>query len=183
MENQIFEKRSFWTMLGLSLVTCGIYYIYYLVRTTGQLRRAGNQVPSLWFVFLPSFICAILESYFRTQGLINEFNAIYFILICLKLASYVSAYYFWYNYIKAYCHTIKYNSNSTYVLKYFLTFLAASWASLPIVYLIAYAPVTLYIANHPLIILPIYGLLFAYGTVSTYLLFQKGFNRYVAQAK
>lgn len=183
MENQIFEKRSFWNIFGLSLVTFGIYYLYYFIRTTKQLRKAGNQVPSLWLLFLPVFIYAFLEAYLIAQSLINGINNVYILLICLRLASYVPGYYFWFGYIKAYCRTIKYNSSPSYVWKYFLTFVAASWATFPLAQLISYTPVVLYITSHPWVIIPVYALFFLYGSASTYLLFQKGFNQYLTQEK
>lgn len=178
---QIFEKRSFWAMLGLSIVTFGLYYVYYYVRTNGQLKRAGNQVASLWLLFAPSLIYGFLDGYVRLQGLINEFDVIYFMMLCLRLATYISAYYFWFNYVKAYCRTIKYNSESTYVWKYFLTFLGASWALVPVCYLGTYTPVTLYLASHPMVAVLILFLFALYGNIATYFLFQKGFNEYVAQ--
>lgn len=177
---QIFEKRSFWSMFFLSIITFGVYYIYYYVRTTRQLRRAGNNIPSILFLFLPHLGVGALETIFKNQGLINGFNINYVILICLKITGYLFAYYFWFNYIKAYCRTIKYNSEKHYIWKYFFTFLAASWITIPFSYLFLLYFVELSVINPLIILLIILGFAM-YGNLVNYMLFQKGFNQYVAQ--
>ena len=37
----------------LSLITCGIYYIYWLVSTKTEMCRLGAQIPTAWLLIIP----------------------------------------------------------------------------------------------------------------------------------
>lgn len=47
------EKRSPVGVFVLSLVTLGIYSIYWLVKTKGELNQRGASIPTAWLIIVP----------------------------------------------------------------------------------------------------------------------------------
>lgn len=47
------EKRSPIGVFVLSLVTLGIYGIYWLVKTKGELNQRGASIPTAWLIIVP----------------------------------------------------------------------------------------------------------------------------------
>ena len=40
-------------IIALSLVTCGFYYIYWLVSTKGEMNKLGAEIPTAWLIIIP----------------------------------------------------------------------------------------------------------------------------------
>lgn len=49
----VMEKRSPIGVFVLSLVTLGIYSIYWLVKTKGELNQRGASIPTAWLIIVP----------------------------------------------------------------------------------------------------------------------------------
>lgn len=49
----VMEKRSPIGVFVLSLVTLGIYGIYWLVKTKGELNQRGASIPTAWLIIVP----------------------------------------------------------------------------------------------------------------------------------
>ena len=47
------KKRNPWFVAIISLITSGIYEIYWLVSTKNEMNKKGAQIPSIWLVFAP----------------------------------------------------------------------------------------------------------------------------------
>jgi len=80
------KKRSFAAVLLLPLITCGIYGIYWLVKTKGEMVAKGADIPTAWLLIVP--IANIFWLWKYAEGVAkvtnNAFsNAIAFILIFL----------------------------------------------------------------------------------------------------
>ena len=40
-------------VLVLSMFTCGIYYIYWLVSTKCEMKKLGAEIPTSWLIIIP----------------------------------------------------------------------------------------------------------------------------------
>lgn len=77
----------------LSMITCGIYYLYWLVKTKGEMNRKGEKIPTAFILLIP--IIGSIWWYWKyskgvariTQGEVN--GAVAFLL--LFLLSYIGA--------------------------------------------------------------------------------------------
>lgn len=47
------EKRSVAGVIVLSIVTFGIYFLYWHVKTKGEMVRAGADIPTCWLLIIP----------------------------------------------------------------------------------------------------------------------------------
>jgi hypothetical protein len=48
-----FTKRSPVNVAVLGIVTIGIYYVYWLVKTKTELNQHGGQIPTAWMLIIP----------------------------------------------------------------------------------------------------------------------------------
>ncbi len=46
-------QRNPWAVLGLSIITIGIYYIYWLVQTKKDMVNQGADIPTAWMIIIP----------------------------------------------------------------------------------------------------------------------------------
>jgi hypothetical protein len=46
-------NRSPVLVIILSLITCGFYYIYWLVNTKGEMNKLGAEIPTAWLLIIP----------------------------------------------------------------------------------------------------------------------------------
>jgi cytochrome bd-type quinol oxidase subunit 2 len=51
-----FKYRNIAFVIVLSLITFGIYYLYWLISTQRELKQHGQEVPSVWWMFAPLLI-------------------------------------------------------------------------------------------------------------------------------
>lgn len=49
----IIEKRDLLKMLILTIITCGIYYIYWTVKTKTALTQLGAEIPTAFLMIIP----------------------------------------------------------------------------------------------------------------------------------
>lgn len=47
------QNRSIGKVIALSLITFGIYSIYLLVKTKGEMNRLGANIPTAWLIIVP----------------------------------------------------------------------------------------------------------------------------------
>ena len=47
------QKRSPLTVLVLSLITCGLYMLYWSVVTKREMNTQGAQIPTAWLLIIP----------------------------------------------------------------------------------------------------------------------------------
>src|SRR5689334_19478372 len=47
------SKKSPVLVLILGLITCGIYHLYWLVATKGEMNRNGATIPTAWLIIVP----------------------------------------------------------------------------------------------------------------------------------
>ena len=85
-------KRSVVAVIVLSLVTFGIYYLVWLVKTKNEMNKCGANLPTAWMLIIPILnliwmwkFCGGVE--YVTQG--KSSQAVNFIL--LFLLSYIGA--------------------------------------------------------------------------------------------
>jgi hypothetical protein len=48
-----FEKRDLVSMFFLTIITFGIYKLYWLVKTKEELNKAGADIPTAWLLVIP----------------------------------------------------------------------------------------------------------------------------------
>jgi hypothetical protein len=73
-------------MLGLMIITLGIYGIYWLVTTKTELNNAGAQIPTSWLLIIPfanlyflyTFAQAFSDLILKNK---EEFTIVYFLLL------------------------------------------------------------------------------------------------------
>jgi hypothetical protein len=46
-------KRSLLKIYVLGIITFGIYFIYWLVKTKDELNEMGAQIPTAWLIIIP----------------------------------------------------------------------------------------------------------------------------------
>jgi cytochrome bd-type quinol oxidase subunit 2 len=66
-----FKQRNVFFVIILSLVTFGIYYLYWLISTQRELVRAQPDVPSVWWMFAPLLLviaAVVIELAAATRG-------------------------------------------------------------------------------------------------------------------
>lgn len=85
----IMTKRDIVTMVILSLITFGLYLLYWTVVTKNELNRAGGNVPTAWLFIVPFanfyFIYKFCQA-FATIVLHDENQTVpYFLLFCLLM--------------------------------------------------------------------------------------------------
>lgn len=204
-----FERRSFWAMFGLTVVTLGFYQIYYNVRTTDQLRRAGGYVPSLIFLYM-----SVAVAFFKLfLGLFNSFVqytqeglmevkfaglpswATFLESPFLPIFIVLVAAYFWYHYIKSYCKLVKHVQLSKTIIRYFVLWFVFDYIELwlwPLLdYLTQYLPQAMIFSREYSVGSAAFTTLVTGGAIiyalylclMKYFFFQRGFNRYVEQQK
>lgn len=70
------KERNPWVVLLLSLITLGIYGIYWIVATTNELREKSDEAPSPWLLLL--FLIPLVNFfvmiyyYWKYSSAINE---------------------------------------------------------------------------------------------------------------
>ena len=47
------KKRNIVKVYLLSIITLGIYYIYWLYKTKNELNELGAQIPTFWLAIIP----------------------------------------------------------------------------------------------------------------------------------
>jgi cbb3-type cytochrome oxidase subunit 3 len=47
------EKRSILKVYVLGIITLGIYFLYWLVKTKNELNELGAQIPTAWLIIIP----------------------------------------------------------------------------------------------------------------------------------
>jgi hypothetical protein len=52
-ETKILKKRSLLGMFFLTLITCGIYLLYWVYATKHEINNLGGKIPSFIFALLP----------------------------------------------------------------------------------------------------------------------------------
>lgn len=57
------EHRKLLTMAILLLVTCGLYFLYWLYQTKEEINKLGGTIPTFWFAILPFFNIYFLYRY------------------------------------------------------------------------------------------------------------------------
>ncbi len=89
-----FTKRTALGMCFKSVITMGLYTLYYNFHTAFALRKHGAKIPVYWTIFWYLFL-----------GLLALVSKEVFIF---KLAVFL---YFWYKYLKAYCAIVEQDTN------------------------------------------------------------------------
>ena len=46
-------KRNPWAMVGLTIITFGLYMLYWLIVTKIELNEAGAEIPTAWLLIIP----------------------------------------------------------------------------------------------------------------------------------
>ena len=46
-------ERDPWKLLGMTIITLGIYGIYWLVKTKEDMVNEGADIPSAWWIIVP----------------------------------------------------------------------------------------------------------------------------------
>jgi hypothetical protein len=49
----IIQRRDVILVYVFSIITFGIYYIYWLVKTKGEMNSLGAQIPTAWLLIVP----------------------------------------------------------------------------------------------------------------------------------
>ena len=78
--------RSLLKMLGLMIITLGIYAIYWIVTTKLELNRAGAHIPTSWLLIIPFanlYFLYIFAQAFSELILKNKeaYTVVYFLLL------------------------------------------------------------------------------------------------------
>lgn len=47
------KNRNPVVVLLLTLITCGLYYLYWLVATKQEMTRLGAAIPTAWLIIIP----------------------------------------------------------------------------------------------------------------------------------
>ena len=47
------KKRNPAGVIILSIITLGIYLIYWIVKTKGEIKSLGASIPTAWFIIIP----------------------------------------------------------------------------------------------------------------------------------
>ena len=47
------KKRSIVKVYLLGIITLGIYFLYWLVKTKNELNELGAQIPTAWLIIIP----------------------------------------------------------------------------------------------------------------------------------
>lgn len=80
------KERNLWVMAILSVITCGLYFIYWLVKTKNEITCLGAEIPTAFLVIIP--IANIYFWYKYAQGFTdyikkNGESVAYFLLLLL----------------------------------------------------------------------------------------------------
>jgi hypothetical protein len=68
-------KRHPAVVLILALVTCGIYHVYWLVATKGEMKRQGADIPTAWLLLIPFVNFYWLWKYSEGVEKVSRFSA------------------------------------------------------------------------------------------------------------
>ncbi len=52
-QSKIVKKRSLLGMFFLTILTCGIYFLYWVYKTKHEINDMGGKIPSFIFAILP----------------------------------------------------------------------------------------------------------------------------------
>lgn len=81
--------RSLWKMLGLMIITLGIYMLYWIVKTKRELNAAGAHIPTAWLFIIPLvniyFLYKFSEAFSELILKDRNFILVYFLLIVCTL--------------------------------------------------------------------------------------------------
>lgn len=50
---KLMQKRPVWIVILFTLITLGIYGLYWLIKTKGDLCKAGADIPTSWLLIIP----------------------------------------------------------------------------------------------------------------------------------
>ena len=77
------KKRNIVAVYLLSIVTFGIYGLYWLVKTKGEIKSLGGEIPTAWLLILPIANIYWLYKYseaFATKVKKDDNTVLWFIL-------------------------------------------------------------------------------------------------------
>ena len=81
--------RNIWQMIFLTIITCGLYTIYWLVATKLELNKSGATIPSAWLIIIPLvniyFLYEFAQGYCKIIFGDDTQSVAYFALILLTL--------------------------------------------------------------------------------------------------
>jgi len=47
------KQRDPIMVIVYTMLTCGLYYLYWLYETSKELTELGAELPTIWFIFIP----------------------------------------------------------------------------------------------------------------------------------
>ena len=65
------KQRNLWAMLPLMVVTFGIYWIVWFVKTRGEMGRLGGKIPTAWLLLVPFVNYYLLYKYYRAAEFVT----------------------------------------------------------------------------------------------------------------
>jgi len=196
---QNFQKHSLWYMLAMSLVTCGLYPFAWVVDTARQLRAAGGKVPSTffyfaswWFIIIVMIALPVINGFdfAKSAEMINSHPTLVKIFSILFNGL---LFYFWFGYVRAYCQIIRHKNDNKTILAYFVLVLLSQWLSVLFNPIFKHIELLInkLIIDYPWIadigltgsgIASLFNFMIVYVILTNvvyFLLFQRGFNKYV----
>ena len=57
------KKRNPALVIIFSIITCGIYFIYWAVKTKKEIKLLGASIPTMWFLIVPIGNAYLLYKY------------------------------------------------------------------------------------------------------------------------
>jgi hypothetical protein len=63
MSNIVTKKRNPALVIIFSIITLGIYLIYWFVKTKEEMKSLGADIPSAWLLIVPIGNCYLLYKY------------------------------------------------------------------------------------------------------------------------
>jgi NADH:ubiquinone oxidoreductase subunit 5 (subunit L)/multisubunit Na+/H+ antiporter MnhA subunit len=100
------KRRNLAFVIIVSIITLGIYSVYWLVQTRKELVRKGQDVPSLWIVFAPLLSLIIvalaqvivhlmLDNSNPSSGAIEAVNAVSVIIGIISVIGVIPMIFYW----------------------------------------------------------------------------------------
>jgi len=87
------ENRSIGKFILLSLITLGIYLIFWHFWVTKELRNAGQDVPTAWLQFIPfANLYFLFKFYQASENVTNrKVHAVLYFVIAILISPWVSS--------------------------------------------------------------------------------------------
>src|SRR4051794_30605705 len=80
------KKRNPLAVLGLSIITLGIYAIVWYVKTKGEMNNNGASIPTAWLLIIPFVNIYWIWKYAEGVGVVSRgqfSNVVAFVLLLL----------------------------------------------------------------------------------------------------